>query len=184
MKAFGRYILEISACAALGYAGCSSPQSAILDEHKTEFKIGPEVGKQAPEFPNGTKTISGQPISISQYKGDVVLLDFWATWCSPCMAERKYITDVVRFNWWRKDFHVIGVMLDSNKEGVGRYIRGYFQPETQVCDEKGFDGDIVKKYDIQAIPELILIDRKGVVREVHVNAADLEKKVAALLAEK
>jgi thiol-disulfide isomerase/thioredoxin len=173
-----RDFLQVSAYALVGY-GCTNPEQYV----EPSFS-GPIVGKPAPEFPKGTATILGKPISLEAYKNQVVLLDFWASWCGPCIKERPTILQVQRNNFYNKDFKLIGVGLDSDLKRFEQIVRGYSQTLTQVCDGKGFEGDIAKSYNIKMIPASILIDKKGIVRHSYVAPEELEKRVDELLAEK
>jgi len=159
--------------------GCSGPET---EQDANPFS-GPVVGKPAKEFPKDTITIEGKPVSLGEYKGKVILLDFWASWCKPCIEERHVIREVTRNHYW-SDFKVIGVGLDSDPKKFEKIVRGYTQTLTQICDGKGFEGDIAKSYNIKMIPASILIDRKGIVRHSYVASEELEKRVDELLQEK
>ena len=74
--------------------------------------------------------------------------------------------------------------LDSDPSVFAKSVRRYFMPPRQICDGKGFEGDIAKAYNIRMIPASILIDKKGIIRESYVPAEELEKKIVELSAEK
>jgi thiol-disulfide isomerase/thioredoxin len=134
----------------------------------------------APAF--ATLTPDGKPIALSDFKGKVVLLDFWATWCGPCM---QAIPAIQRLSEKFKDQPVAIVGVNRDKEGDESKVKRTIERK-QLTFHQAMDtpGTIAKSYKITAIPALILIDKEGVVRQVHVGYGPGEEEVLAAEIEK
>ena len=130
------------------------------------------IGKPAPDF--SLTDINGNPISLKDYQGKVVLLDFWATWCGPCIAEMPNVKKIYDTH---KDmgFVVIGISLDNDASEVRDFLKECELPWRQICD--GQDGPLKKFFQIRGIPSLWLIDREGKVISYKVRGAELRKLV-------
>ncbi|MBS0197776.1 MAG: TlpA family protein disulfide reductase [Planctomycetes bacterium] len=130
------------------------------------------MGKPAPAFT--TKTVDDKNFALADLKGKVVLLDFWATWCGPCM---QAIPSIQRLSEQFKDQPVAIVGMNRDKAGdeskVKRTIERKQLTFTQAMDT---DGAIAKTFKISAIPAMILIDKQGVVRQIHVGYSPDEEK--------
>ena len=130
------------------------------------------IRKPAPDF--SATDINGNPISLKDYRRKVVLLDFWATWCGPCIAEMPNVKKIYDTH---KDmgFVVIGISLDNDASEVRDFLKECELPWRQVCD--GQDGPLKKLFQIRGIPSLWLIDREGEVISYNVRGAELRKLV-------
>lgn len=149
------------------------------------FLIGPKEGKPlkaaqaAPEL--SLPDIEGRMTKLSSFKGKVVLLDFWATWCEPCLEE---LPDLVRLHESRKDsgFTMLGVAMDAEGVAVVRpFVRQNKIPYPIVVS----GGDLPPGYPIPGFPTAFLIDKNGVIvrRYLGPKAYDeLERDVAEALA--
>ncbi len=118
-------------------------------------------GQQAPDF--ALKSSTGENLRLSEYRGDVVMINFWATWCGPCRQEMPLLDDLyARYN--RVGFNLLGVNIDDDARRA-----------MQMIDELGvnfpvlFDDtkQVSKLYQVEAMPVTVLVDREGVVRHVH-----------------
>ncbi len=125
----------------------------------------------------------GRDISLSDYRGRVVLLDFWAAWCAPCRAEMPNVKKVYD-GFHEKGFDIIGISMDNSREQFDNYVRQQGIPWRQVFDGKGWQSEIGRQYAVGSIPATFLIDRKGVIRFKNLRGDELEKAVAELLAER
>ena len=130
------------------------------------------IGKSAPDF--SSIDINANPISLKDYQGKVVLLDFWATWCGPCIAEMPNVKKIYDTH---KDmgFVVIGISLDNDASEVSDFLKACELPWRQICD--GQDGILKKLFQIRGIPSLWLIDRAGKVASYNIRGAALRKLV-------
>ena len=135
------------------------------------------VGKPAPDFQ--VKDLSGEELSLKKFRGQVVLLDFWATWCPPCVAE---IPNVKRTYEKYKDqkFQIIGISLDRSKPPLDAFIEKEGLTWPQYYDNVG---KIANMYQVNAIPSTFLIDGEGVIRKTHLHGWSLETAVSALVKE-
>ena len=102
--------------------------------------------------------LDGNPISLQQYRGKVVLLDFWAVWCGPCIGEMPNVKKVYDA-YKSKGFDVIGVSFDNDEVELREYLKVCNIPWRQIFD--GQDGSLKKQYGIGGIPSPWLIDREG-----------------------
>ena len=130
------------------------------------------IGKLAPDF--SLIDINGNPISIKEYRGKVVLLDFWATWCGPCIAEMPNVKKIYDTH---KDmgFVVIGINLYNDASEVHDFLIECELPWRQVCDQQ--ESPLKKLFQIRGIPSLWLIDRDGKVISYKARGAELRRLV-------
>ena len=145
---------------------------------------GLEPGNKSPEIklPN-TK---GNTVALSSLKGKLVLIDFWATWCSPCVAEQAELAKL--YNKYKqstftngKGFEIYGVSLDAKKPNWENFITTNKINWIQVSDLKFWRSPVAKTYNIQGLPFNILIDGKGIIVAKNLHGIDLENRIARFL---
>jgi peroxiredoxin len=126
-----------------------------------------------PEIDFTAVDVNGKPVKLSDFRGKVVLLNFWASWCGTCEAEKASLEDLQR-EFDREDLVVLKVASDADwKKVKARFPNG--TPLTLLLDppaEEGETGPIARKYGVQKVPESFLIDRQGIVRHYFVNKRD------------
>jgi cytochrome c biogenesis protein CcmG/thiol:disulfide interchange protein DsbE len=157
-----RFIAASAAALLLGCLGCSlSPVNAA-----TELK--PENERHvAPDF--ALKDADGKLVHLSDYKGKVVVLDFWATWCGPCRIEIPWFTDLQR-NQKDKGFEVLGVSMDDEGWEVVKPFLTEVGVNYRVV--MGNDSTAQAYGGVDALPTTFLIDREGKIAAVHVGLAN------------
>lgn len=135
------------------------------------------IGKPALDF--HVTDLNGEALSLEQYRGQVVLLDFWATWCPPCIAE---IPNVKKTYEKYKDqkFQIVGISLDRSREPLEAYIEKENLTWLHYWDNIG---KVSNLYKVQAIPSTFLIDGEGVIRKTNLRGYRLETAVAELVEE-
>lgn len=122
---------------------------------------------------------------LSQYKGDVLYVDFWASWCGPCAKSFPFLNDLYQ-QLKGQGLHIVAVNLDENLEDAKAFLAKYpanFQVMADVSKQ------CAKDFDVKAMPSSYIIDRKGVVHHVQLGfkpgeAQDLQQMVEKLLREK
>lgn len=118
------------------------------------------VGNPFKDF--DSKTVDGKDIRFSELveKGKVTLLDFWASWCIPCIQESKELKELYK-TYHEKGFNIVSVSLDTDKQKWLHAIQKHELPWTHISTLKGFKDPGAIEYAVQAIPYIILIDRNG-----------------------
>jgi thiol-disulfide isomerase/thioredoxin len=114
--------------------------------------------------------VDGRQVDLAKMRGKVVLIDFWATWCPPCKVIAPDILAAYK-KYHSEGFEVIGVSVDSDKQGLLDYVKKEGVPWPQYFDGNGIDNEITSRFGIEEFPTLWLIDKKGVV--VTTNLRDL-----------
>jgi tetratricopeptide (TPR) repeat protein len=137
--------------------------------HGMEHAAAALTGKPAPGFE--LKDLQGKVHSLDEYRGKVVLLDFWTTWCGPCRAEMPIFEKLHR-ELATGDVAVVAVDVDEPKETVAQFIEeGKYTLPVLLTEGT----DIAKKYGIQAFPTLITLDKQGQVAEVIIGSRSEEQ---------
>jgi thiol-disulfide isomerase/thioredoxin len=125
--------------------------------------------------------VDGKEVDVSKLQGKVVLIDFWATWCGPCVAELPNVIKAYKA-LHPKGFEIVGISLDSDKAELESFVKEKGMEWPQYFDGKGWQNEISAKYGINSIPAMWLLNKKGMV--VSTNARrGLEAEVEKLLAE-
>ncbi|MDR3271937.1 MAG: AhpC/TSA family protein [Flavobacteriaceae bacterium] len=138
------------------------------------------IGSVAPDFTQPDP--EGNPVSLSNFRGKYLLVDFWASWCGPC---RKENPNVVRaYNQYKnKNFEILGVSLDN--PGAKQNWLSAIQKDgltwTQVSDLKGWQNAVALQYSIQSIPQNFLLDPNGVIIAKNLRGENLIKKLEEIL---
>jgi peroxiredoxin len=136
------------------------------------------IGNKFPEF--SVTDINGKPLSTTAYKGKVVLVDFWATWCVPCVMSLPDVIQTYK-TYHSKGFDVIGVSLDEDPQRLKRFIRDREMEWPQFNDAKKWDGELVRNYGVQQIPTTYLLDKEGKIIGADLQGEDLEKAIKKAL---
>ena len=143
-------------CAALAIAiGCLAPRAHAA----ASAPLG--AGASAPAFQ--LDSLAGAPVSLADYKGQVVMLNFWASWCGPCRQEMP-ILEQLHKQYRTKGFSLVGVNVEPDSKAALKWLKS-----TPVSFPILFDrGSVASKlYEVQGMPNTVIIDRQGRVRFIH-----------------
>jgi peroxiredoxin len=203
--------MAIPVASKLRTLSMSSPEAmkAILDETKKYLEVNPKgefaplfsslheqlasvierttnwenikQGEAAPDFT--ATTIDNKQIKLSNYKGKVVLLDFWATWCGPCLMELPHVKKLYEANK-EKGFEIIGISADETIEDLTQLVEQENLQWPQIFDGGDDGGEVQKIYGVMKYPTTILVDAEGKIHAVDLRGDELDKAVAELLESK
>jgi thiol-disulfide isomerase/thioredoxin len=168
------------------YAARVDQTIAMIDAQRAQAAARAEsdrlyaVGKTFPDF--AETDLDGKPLSIANYKGKVVLLDFWATWCGPCLAELPNVVAAYK-KYHPKGFEIIGISLDreDSLDKLKAFTKEREMPWVQFYDGKYWSNKLVVRYQIQAIPATFLLDGEGRIIGRDLRGPALDRAIAKAL---
>lgn len=137
-----------------------------------------EIGKVAPEF--SLPDTAGVDVSLSDFRGKYVLLDFWASWCPPCRKENPNVVSAYQ-QYKDKNFTVLGISLDKDKAKWLKAIQDDNLTWTHVSDLKYWDSEIPALYGVRGIPANVLLDPNGVIIAKNIKEEALHDKLKEVL---
>lgn len=160
----GAFLLASAGCEA----GSTDPSSQASAETSPVLeRIGPRVGTTAPNFQ--LWDLDGNPISLSEYQGWVVLVNFWATWCGPCRVEMPAMERLYReFN--SKGFEILAVSTDPQGIAVTRPFKESLGLSFPILHDSDYRVGIA--YGARTLPITFLVDRQGMIRHRIFGARD------------
>lgn len=136
------------------------------------------IGAEAPEIE--LPGPEGDPIKLSSLRGNVVLIDFWASWCSPCRKENPNMVKLYN-SYHSKGFEIFSVSLDKTKDAWTKAIKDDGLVWTHVSDLKFWQCEAALAYNVTAVPYTVLIDREGKILAKGLRGTTLEEKIHDLL---
>lgn len=142
----------------------------LAEREKTLMTVEP--GQPAPLFTMADST--GKAVSPADFKGKVLLVDFWASWCGPCRRENPNVVAAYQ-KYSAKGFTVLGVSLDESREKWIDAIAKDGLTWTQVSELKGWENSAAKKYGVMAIPANFLLDQEGKIIAANLHGDELSK---------
>ena len=158
-----------------------SAAAVLLAEDKPAETEAPSAAKPAPAPAWTLKNLEGKPVSLSDFKGKVVILDFWATWCPPCRAEIPSFIELQK-EYGDQGLAVIGLSLDeSGAAAVKKFVERAGMNYTVVMADQAVAGAYG---GVEAIPTTFVIDRQGRIVARHVgltSRGEFEKEIKPLL---
>ncbi len=119
------------------------------------------TGQTAPDF--ALRSSEGSNLRLSEYRGEVVMINFWATWCGPCRQEMPLLDDLYT-RYERVGFKLLGVNIDDDSRRAMRMVEELGVSFPVLFDESK---DVSRLYQDEAMPVTVLVDRSGTVRHVH-----------------
>jgi thiol-disulfide isomerase/thioredoxin len=136
------------------------------------------IGSQMPDLT--VRTLDGRTIPLRSLAGKVVLIDFWATWCQPCVKELPNL-HALYSEHSGEAFEIVGLSLDAKLESASRYVKEKRIPWPICHLEQGWKDPVVTLYGVNALPDLWLYDRTGTLRHYNVRGEALRHALEALL---
>jgi peroxiredoxin len=141
-------------------------------------KVDKKIGDKIADFAQADT--DGKLISVADFKGKYLLIDFWASWCVPCRKENPNLVSAYQ-KYKQKGFDILGVSLDKDKANWLAAIKADGLTWRHVSDLQGWDNEVSKMFKITAVPSNILIDREGKIIALNLRGQALNQKLAEIL---
>lgn len=136
------------------------------------------TGAVFPDFE--VKDLNGNPLSLAKFRGKVVLVDFWATWCGPCIEELPNVLAAYK-KYRAKGFEIVGISLDRNEAELRSFVVEKQMTWPQYFDGKHWDNELAVRYGVASIPTTYLLDRDGRIIGADLRGPALEEALAKIL---
>lgn len=144
-------VIVLLALVSLGVVACSGETAPL------------GVGDPAPDFQ--LHDMNGQPVSLSDFRGELVLINFWATWCGPCRGEMPYI-QAGYDSWSERGLTVLAVNIGEASTRVEQFMQAYGHSFPVLFD---VTGEVSVRYNVTAIPTTYFVDSDGIIRVIKVG---------------
>lgn len=147
------------------------------------FSQAANEGEPAPTCPSAL-SFDHKPLDLDAFRGKVILIDFWATWCPPCKKSMPFLNQL-RNEKLQSNFEIIAVNVDEDSEEAKKYLESNPVDYPQFFDPKG---QCPSLFAVKAMPSSYLVDKSGTIRKVHLGFRDedqatLRERISALLSE-
>jgi peroxiredoxin len=136
-----------------------------------------KVGKPAPDL--AARDVKGEMVRLDGFRGKFVLVDFWATWCAPCVAEVPRL-QAAYAKYRDRGLEIVGVSLDETKSAVTDFVKARNIPWRQVHNASA-EADLVEAFGVNTIPATFLIDPQGTIVRLELRGQALDQALAKLL---
>jgi peroxiredoxin len=167
---------KADAVTLLDTIGGSRPQVRGLKEHFAGIVANYELIGTDPTA-IGKSDLAGKAIDLAEYKGKVVLLDFWATWCGPCVQELPNV--IAAYDKFHdRGFEIVGISLDQDRGKLDKFLESKKMPWRQYFDGKGWQNEVAAAYGVKSIPATYLIGADGKIAAVGLRGEELARRLA------
>ncbi len=159
----------------------SHPQAAQIEQIIGQLSANLYLPGVGDKMEIAFTSTDGRDVDVSKMKNKVILLDFWATWCAPCVAEMPNVIKAYA-EYKDKGFEVVGISLDEDKAALEGFIKENKMTWPQYFDGKGWGNEIAQRYGISSIPATFLVGKDGKIIASNLRGPDLEAKIKEALA--
>jgi peroxiredoxin len=158
----------------------TAPEAAAQVAQLLKMSASFISGNEAPDFTMNDR--DGKPVKLSDFRGKVMLVDFWASWCGPCRRENPHVVELYN-HYHAKGFDVLGVSLDKTRDPWLQAIEKDGLVWNHVSDLKGWANEAAQLYGVSSIPHTVLVDREGKIIARNLRGEQLTAKLREVLGE-
>jgi thiol-disulfide isomerase/thioredoxin len=155
----------------------NGPDQGLADAARAQLSKAQMIGKTVDlRF----TAVDGSAIDVGALRGNIVLIDFWASWCPDCIRDLPAVRRTYQ-KYKDKGFTVIGISLDKDEQALTSFVAKKLIPWPQYFDGQGWENKYATKYGVRAIPEMWLINQRGEVVSTDISAEQLEQRIQQLM---